>query len=547
MIGKNLPAGDPTGPGTRNPPGISRKLLQRSILALAALMAAVSCIERSNPFDPINSGEARIQSVRDQLEAGLKKRAEREDVYRARWTSFDSTFRSDSSANMLIMIVNEGHKRTNSQVESDNAVAATTNATAPVESLKLQQPFSLLAPLGPYGSSDVEGTLSLLRGQTANLALFMSQANASNSPATIYPAEFSDSVLAPFVEDSASLTALRVRIDSGNQQVNRYNAGVAAYNLLQADANRRVVQFNDSVNFRKSVANNPVYVKADSLDAGTKAAKAGDVLLIGQGTYTVDLRFNSSGTAGNPILVRGYPGGLTVLHAPARGNSAMTLSGRENIHFQDIDFRGGVQIVSGSRGISFRRCVFDSGEIAGLTVVNSGVDLVDCRIIRNAIGASIRGALQGDASAASEVNLTNVLIAANRNEGIALVDTKGTFTGCTIADNLGEGLNLKIGLPGLRILSSIISGNGTIGVYRIRNTELQDQPSILQCDVWGNAGGDWSLQGLDSASIVQMQLYDRSIPPAFIDPANLDYGLQPGSALAELEHQAVPLIIGYRP
>jgi hypothetical protein len=202
-----------------------------------------------------------------------------------------------------------------------------------------------------------------------------------------------------------------------------------------------------------------------------------------------------------------------------------------------------VQIVAKSSGIIFRRCVFDSGAISGLSVVNSGVDLVDCRLVGNGIGVSILG----DAVEATQVNMTNVLIAANTKDGVALVDAKGIFTRCTIAHNGGDGLNLKIGWPGLQILSSIISGNGGLGIYRHRNTELQDQPIVQQCDVWRNGGGDWSLAGLDSGAIEEMKRYDRSIEPAFIDPARLDYRLQPGSALAELENQAVPVVIGYRP
>lgn len=547
MIGENLTDGTRPGPWTGILPGISRKLPQRSLFALAMVMAAVSCIERSNPFDPINSGEPHNQNVREQLRPELEARAEGEGAFGPKLAKYESAFRLVDSANAAIMESNTGRKRANVLTAGRNGEIAVYNATAELDSLKLQQAYSLLAYLDSSRYDDLVGSQGELRGKTVNLALFMSKANADHSPATIYPPEFNDSVLAPFVRDTLAFAALRARIDSANHEVGLYNADAYAYNLIQKEANRQVGQFNDSVNFRKSIANNPVYVRADSLDAGTKSAKAGDVLVIGQGTYMVDLRFNGSGTAGNPILVRGYPGGITILHAPGGGNSAMTLSGREHIHFQDIDFRGGVQIISGSQGIRFTRCVFDSGEIAGLTVVNSGVDLEDCRIVGNGIGASILGPLPGDTSTASEVNLTNVLIAANRKEGVALVDAKGTFTGCTIANNLGEGLNLKIGIPGLAIRNSIISGNGTIGVYRKRNTELLDQPKIEQCDVWGNAGGNWSLQGLDSVAIEEMSRLDRSIDPEFLDPAGLDYRLRPGSALAELENQVVPLIIGYRP
>jgi hypothetical protein len=517
------------------------------VLAILATLVFTSCLERTNPFDPINSGDARILSVRDQLLPGLKARAAGAAIYDALLDKYDTSFRSDSAANALIIGNNEDSKNRNSVIDSENAAFTVANANAPVDSLQLLRTYAMLDFLNPYGYADLEENQQELRARTANLALYMSQANVDNAPANIYPPAFSDSVLARFVLDTAAFADMRTRIDQGNHMVNNYNPGIQGYNSLKLDSNRRIEKYNADIIYRKSVGNHPVFTRADSLDAGTKGAKPGDILLIGAGVYTVDLRFNASGTIGKPIQVRGYPGGLTVLRAPAGGNSAMTLSNQASIEFEDIDFRGGVQIVSGCTGIVFRRCVFDSGAIAGISVVNSGVEIKDSRMLRNAIGASIRGTIQGDTTHATEVDLTNVLIAANSQEGVALVDAKGTFARCTIADNRGDGLNLKIGVPGLEIKNSIISGNGSVGVYRIRNTEMKNQPRIEQCDVWGNGGGDWSLAGLDSAAMDEMKQYDRAIPPAFIDAAQLDYRLQPGSALAELENLAIPVVIGYRP
>jgi hypothetical protein len=99
----------------------------------------------------------------------------------------------------------------------------------------------------------------------------------------------------------------------------------------------------------------------------------------------------------------------------------------------------------------------------------------------------------------------------------------------------------------LNVFNSIISGNTGVGIYRHRDTEYQDKLDVWQCDVWGNKTIDWSLAGLDTAAADTLRSRNFSIQPEFADPANLNYGLRPGSALAEFEHQTVPLVVGYRP
>ena len=507
-----------------------------------AALAANSCIERTNPFDPINSGDARILTIRDQLRPGLEARAAGEDAYRSKLAAFDSAFRSDSISNAGIIVANEGRKSRNATLASGNAAVVADNATAAPDDLRLQQPYLTVLPLQPYGSGELDGSQRDLRAQTANLALFMSQANAANSPATIFPTAFSDSILAPFVRDSAAFAALRLRIDSGNRMVEGYNAEVQKYNLLQADANRHVDNYNDSIIYRKAVGNHPVYVRADSLLSGVKAAQAGDTLYIGQGAYSVDLRFNHSGTTQAPIVITGYPGGKTILQASEGASRVMVLSGNAHIRFQDIVFKGGVKLDNSSHDAVFRRCVFTGSAEAGLDVTDSRVQLSDCRITENAAGA--RFSFSGDTD---QVRMVNVLIARNSDDGLYLNNPSGELRNCTISDNGGDGIELIIQRNAFAIYNSIISGNRQLGLFRQMRKEWPQQPTVEYCDLWGNQQGDWSLEGLETNAIKDMQSLDFSLEPVFVDPAALDYGLKPASTLYEWESQTPPLKVGYRP
>jgi len=164
-------------------------------------------------------------------------------------------------------------------------------------------------------------------------------------------------------------------------------------------------------------------------------------------------------------------------------------------------------------------------------------------LIDNGGGAFIQGLKEGTVSIIFE----NVLVARNTGNGLEMNIPKGDIKKCTISDNGGDGINLSVPHSLLSITNSIISGNGGTGIFRQRDTEFQDRFEPENCDVWGNKVADWSLLGMDTTLAADLLKANFSIPPEFVDPANLQYGLRPGSTLAEFEHQAGSLIVGYRP
>ncbi|MBW8890043.1 MAG: right-handed parallel beta-helix repeat-containing protein [Fibrobacteres bacterium] len=516
----------------------------RASAALCAASLALSCIERTNPFDPENGGDVPAGTVRKQLESQLKTLAAVDSGYASMIAGFADAFRKDSLGNADIISNNAKQRAINAQRVKDNAAAESGNLTAPPDSLVALQFFVFLDTLktyGPYAGFDVGR--SNLQAQMATVTSFMATANADHSPLSIYPTHFSDSVLAPFARDITSFDLLRASIGKGNAAVADSNAAVGAYNLDRQAANAVVTDYNDSIRFVKQSHDKPPLDSAGSVLAGTAGAQAGDTLLIAKGDYSVDLRFNHSGTPENPIVVRGYPGERTVLRVPFHSSSAMILSANQNIQFQDIVFRGGVQLVATCKNITFLRCVFDSSTSYGLRVVDSDVSLTDCRLIQNAKGAFIQG--KNDQSVTFKMK--NVLLARNSGSGLDMNIPNGGMRNCTIADNGGDGINVSVPHSGLSILNTIISGNSGTGFLRQRDTEFQDQLDIELCDVWGNKTADWSLEGMDSTLSVDILKANFSIQPEFIAPADLDYGLKPGSTLTDFEHQTVSFTVGYRP
>jgi hypothetical protein len=530
----------------RSGPGGLRSGAWRAFAALSAAALAVSCIERSNPFDPLNAGDAKGAEIRSQLRPRLDSLAAGEPAYASALAGYDAVFRKDSADNARKISDNDARRDTNSALAKRNSAVAAANATAPLDSLGQQQFYGFLDTLRAYGKYPGLDTVpKAVSAQAAKLMAFLFQANADHAPAVVYPAPIIDSILRPFAQDSAAFVALQSRIDAGNRAVAAYNAAARADNLAWADANAKVADYNLSMAWLKETRNKPTYARADSLAIGTAAAQAGDTLLIAQGSYPADLRFNHSGTKDNPILVRGYPGGRTIIRAPSDAQTVLTLSSGQNIQFQDIVFRGGqgVQLVFQCQNIEFRRCVFDSCSSYGLRVTESGVSLVDCRLTGNGLGAFIQGKTDGS----TPFSMKNVLIARNAGTGLVMTSPIGGIFNSTISDNGGSGIDLAVPHSAFNIYSSIISGNAGVGIYRHRDTEYQDKLDVSQCDVWGNKNIDWSLAGMDTVTADALRSRNFSIEPEFVDPANLGYDLRPGSVLAGFEHQTVPAVIGYRP
>lgn len=533
----------PQGRGSGRPrPGV-----RRPVAAISAALLAVSCIERSNPFDPRNSQGA--EAIRRSLQTQLDILASGEEVHSDLLAEFTGTFGIDSGANANKDRDNAARRARNVQVADANDSVAAANSGSPAESLQPKQFFWFLDTLRAYGPwPRLDAGHSALLAQLANLSAFMLAANAEHTPLQIYPAAFSDSVLSPFRRDTAEFAALKLRVAAGNRAVADSNASIRTYNAAMAEENDSVAAYNEYVAFMKRSGNWPVITKPDSVGPVFSRVKPGDTVLIGKGVFDVQTRIETSGTSDKPIVISGYPGGGTVLRASSNGDGStvLFLSKASYIRFQDIVFRGGsvtgVKLEGGSRKVYFQRCVFDSSGV-GLYAVDSDVEMLNCRLLSNGIGAYVQGSDEID----YRIRLENVLVARNSQYGLRANSPAGEILNCTLADNGYDGFSMVSPHGRLSIRNTIISGNRGSGIYRAREAGYQDVLEVRECDVWGNQANDWSLEGMDSVRVDALRKNNLNVDPGFKDPDAFDYSLRPNSALAEYERQPLPVIIGYRP
>jgi hypothetical protein len=127
---------------------------------------------------------------------------------------------------------------------------------------------------------------------------------------------------------------------------------------------------------------------------------------------------------------------------------------------------------------------------------------------------------------ASEGSISNSLIVNNSGKGFELWNSSFPMRNVTVAGNTGTGIESY----DVKISNSIISNNGGLG---INNLNTQMSPTIINSDIYSNAGGNLSNCGAIIGNIVTANV--NGIPcdgfnniftsPAFIDMANENYQL----------------------
>lgn len=520
-------------------------------MAVLALLIA-SCIERSNPFDPINGGSAVAADVRKDdlpalsalLDAGsdlasfLKTEAERlalDSVYNAARIRenariLDSNFRVDTA---------------NAGVEAYNAVQTD------VDSLRFMTRYVYQNTLSLYTlPADFAANRSALHDRFRAASRHMDSVNSARFPVIVYDAGFIDSALQPFVRDTLAFNRMQSFVESANPAVKEANLAVSDYNVLRDRDNDSVAVYNASIDFRKRTKDVDVIVRSDSLQAATPLAKAGDSLFLGPGTFNVDLRFTNSGTADSPIVVRGYPGRATILRPSLSGgasNSLILTNGLKFIRFEGLVFRGGlesnVKLEGNASNISFHNCLFDSSRGAGLEAYDSEMELNNCEVRANA-SHGVRVA--GDISQGEGIHFTNVLFAGNGGAGLIGTSQKLFLRNCTLANNGSDGIQLISPSQPIDIYNSVLAWNKRFGVNRQAVVDNQEKLNVQLSILFGN-GTNWELSALDEGSKEKLIQDNPIVDPEFIDTLSFNYNPRPGSFLDVSEKLAVPrLTIGYR-
>lgn len=520
--------------------------LTRTLVPALALAAFLSCIERSNPFDPINDEPGRQEtltpgrrdSIRSELGPVLERYADSArsaaaplDSMRARLGLDSARIDARADSNAAVRVINDSAGAANERTAAHN------DTVSSMDSLKLKGYLDTLGFLPVPDTfpriDQLRYEISVLRSAAAGL---IDSVSVLYAPDTLYGPAERDSLLQPFdsldgligVIRTTALALFSAARDTNELAIAPYNDSATAYNTA-------VRAYNDSVLFAMRYHPYPPIADNDSIQTRLFAAEPGDTLVIAGGVYSPIVRFVNSGTAGSPIVVQGQLDMSTVFDDPD-----VRLSGNGHIIFQHITFRGnpasgGAKLEAGSGPVTFRSCRFEDNSTFGIEIVDSDARLVDCRIVNNG-GSGMR--ISSSHSAHSRVSLDNVLIAHNRLYGIDIVSTALSVRHTTISDNGRDGIRLPNPESATEVYHSLITYNNRYGVNFESGFTAQYPFHLSYSVLYGNVAAP-PITGTFPDTLAYW-----TFPVSYTDRDANDYSVAPGNRVYELETQGI--VVGYR-
>ncbi len=510
---------------------------------LAAISGSVflSCIDRDNPFDPLNFTAINPDEIRIKLQPGFDSLWAKAKTLGNRFSEVRKSLAADSAALRQrmtdldsIRTLNQNRRTINVVVRNENTPATPADSLrslVELDTLPYFQPKSQLAMIRP-NRAEV--------GYLRDRVLFrIDSINQGYFPAKIYSSAERNAKQFPY--DSLYRVGDTLIIDSL-----RWAQGLSAYLVSWGSENQGIQgenfviqKYNDSLRYVRQRGNRPLIVNTDSLNKKITNLIAGDTLYLDNGVFVGRIKIDASGTAEKPILIQGSPLGGTVLKGSDVSNQELlNIDNRKHIIFRDLVFRdtknSGGRVTSNSDSIVFERCDFINNEISGLDIIDASVVVKNCRFIGNR-GSGIYASSPSNTAI---IKLVNVLIVHNGQYGIDGVDLKGSLNWSTVADNRIDGVKLGGRVGDFSFNSSIIAYNLGYGInFNSATPAAMENLIFSNCNIYGNARADFS-QPLPPA---QRPLLN--VDPGFISrdrTVGLDYNLIPESELINTE-------IGWRP
>lgn len=508
------------------------------------LIIISNCIERDNPFDPLNFSPDRgvknpaVGEIRDST---LSHFDSVKIEYAPNIAQIESTFlllSTDFTALDSLRRVNDSIRRYNDTIRNQNTYTQRYNDTVFFpDSLRLKSSLDTLFHLCIKSDTiPLQGFLERTQLTRARFASTIDSINAAFAPDTVFSPGLRDSVLLFFdsliirtSDGIDKIDSLRVMVMTENDQQ------IHPYNQLIITENAEIFDYNEDIGYKKKFQRYDPITNVDSLRREFSLAGPGDIFVIAGGSFTPFLQTDSSGTDKEPIIIQGQPDMSTIFIRPE-----IILSDNRHFIFRNIVFResglDGIRLENESGPIVFDKCHFEQNAGNGLNIIDSDVRIINCRITGN-VGCGIFAS--SDQQNDNYVHIHNSLIAQNHLSGIEIIAATNLYvTNTTISDNGGQGLFLRGPEITLQINNSILSFNKD-GIVYDSPFSSEHLFTLGATVIFGNL--DRSIRVV----IDQIPEYIDDIDPLFMDKGNLDYRISSQSELKTLEELGIS--IGYRP
>jgi hypothetical protein len=515
-------------------------------LVTAALLT-LSCIQRNNPYDPANYHPLAPQSagLTDSLRTvvrdfSLQRVKAMLAESRGLMTSFENTKKQrllDSLSRIHTLDSNRiVLARNNDMLYHNDSIGLANISASSVDSLRYKQILDTLFVLVALADTPaIQGARDGIYIRRLKSAALIDSVNLANPLPPIIPSVSRDSLLGLFDTLIINCDRLISSVkDAASMAKDTNSIRILPYNDLFRNYNLTIKLYNDSLFFYKSFLGFVPVTNPDTLTKRLKNATAGDTFVVGSGTFSTEIRFDSSGEANKPIVVIGQPDLSTRFE-----NSDVFLSNNKYIFFRYIIFSksnsSAVKCENSSGPLEFNHCVFENNGNNGIEIIDSDVKLYACRILNN--GGS--GILSSSTNKKNhQIFASQTLVAHNRFNGIDLTAVEATLSNVTMSDNGENGIRLSDPPRTLSLTATLISFNGHYGV-QFGSQKGSDQSLTISNSVFfGNT------LGAISGNFDGLPVY-LTYSVEYLNRFQNDYRIAAGNDVFDLQTKGI--IIGYRP
>lgn len=486
---------------------------------ILVMLISLTCIERNNPWDPINGcPETWRSEIRENSRGTLNKTASNASLTYLKIIQFSDSLKTVKISNDSLRKIFDRQKAAADSIKQFNSTIDETNRTSDCKELKLKKviesfpEFQLLT--APVQIDQLRNSLS---SDSSKAILQISNDNSQCFPQGVYSETVIDSIMKHYISIITSTDQLITELKN-------YNTAISDSNKLLIEKlndecrliNSGVEFYNDSINKEILYCDRNWLNTRDSIFKKIPTLKPGDTLLLDSGVIKSDIRFSEKGDTTHPIIIEGSPFMNTRLDT-----SNVNIHLCKNLLFKNIIFTNGLESnvnVSQSRDIHFENCTF-SNSLNGIYITRSEIYLNGCQVIKN----KASGVYCTDSS---WLSLKNVLIARNAEHGMQILASEATIKKSTISDNSKSGIYIINQKRPINVINSLITFNKESGLVRERS-EDKNNIEFFNCSFYGNQDGNF--QGDLNRILIDSSCINAN--PFYINSDQIDYRIGKESEL----------------
>lgn len=447
--------------------GILHSLKRFSTLLAPLVLLSFFCINRDNPWDPVNSCP---EVLKREI---LSRQAPVID------SSLNAILSTDSLWNSLAFILDSISRINNSILKSNPVTAKTVDSlrkhnrmidslnriTTECSNIDTQNFLDTLDFLVELQDTQLfEECRKVFSIESLKIAALISSGNQECTPHGVYSKKTIDSIFAIIAPFTSKWDSLQKRWQGYGQEMRDSNRlSIDIFNRQVQIDNHTIMSYNRSRLMQIAYCGKELHSDPESLKTIIPSLQPGDTLYLDSIKITSQFSFlNVGDNEGPPIVVIGSPFMNTII-SPA----GFFLTESRNIRFYNLVFadgaNSGVKLEFNCDRILFENCVFHNNSQHGVEAIQSNVELRNCIIYHNS-GSGVR--IQGTHSVEHGLVADNILVAHNRAYGINSISAAILLSNATISDNGLDGIRLEVANRPVTIARSLLTFNEYYGIRR---------------------------------------------------------------------------------